>query len=159
MNNGVIREHDTYDGEIIKQADVALLAYPLNLMTNRGDILRNIAYYDDKVPLKRTPAMTNSIYSVIYARLGCADTAITYFFDSYLPNLNPPFRVMAEFNGGTNPYFLTGTAGTLQALLFGFAGLDWTDDGIKQVYKPCLPKQWKALTITRNGKKMQINNK
>lgn len=158
MENGVIREHDTYNGEITKQADVALLAYPLNLLTRRDDILRNISYYADKVPLKRTPAMTKSIYSVIYARLGCTDTATTYFFDSYLPNLNPPFRVMAEFNGGTNPYFLTGTAGTLQSLLFGFAGLDWTDAGLKQAYKPNLPKQWKSLTITRDGKELKIDN-
>ena len=71
--------------------------------------------------------------------------------DSYLPNLNPPFRVVAEFNGGTNPYFITGAGGTLQALLFGFAGLDITDKGLKQAYRPVLPKEWKSLTIRRQG--------
>mgnify|MGYP002130451069 CR=1 FL=1 len=33
-------------------------------------------------------------------------------------------RVLAETAGGTNPYFATGAGGSLQALLFGFGGLD-----------------------------------
>lgn len=32
MNNGVTREHATYNGENIKQADVNLLAFPLNIV-------------------------------------------------------------------------------------------------------------------------------
>ena len=55
------------------------------------------------------------------------ERAFYYFEDSYLPNLNPPFRVVAEFDGGTNPYFITGAGGTLQTILFGFGGLDITD--------------------------------
>ena len=95
--------------------------------------------------------MTKSIYATLYARLGDADKALFWWRDSYLPNLNPPFRVVAEFNGGTNPYFITGAGGTLQALLFGFAGLDITDKGLKQAYRPVLPKEWKSLTIRRQG--------
>lgn len=153
MPDGVIRLHDTYAGEITKQADVALLAYPLGLLTDTAEVRRNMEYYIDKVPRKRTPAMSKSIYSILYCRLHDADKALYYFRDSYLPNLNPPFRVIAEFDGGTNPYFLTGAGGTLQSLLFGFAGLQITDKGLKQTGKPVLPPTWKSLTIkTENGK-------
>jgi len=36
-------------------------------------------------------------------------------------------------------------------VLFGFAGLHFTDDGIVQM-QPCLPAEWTSLTITGFGK-------
>ncbi|MBR1807944.1 MAG: glycoside hydrolase family 65 protein [Paludibacteraceae bacterium] len=160
MDDGLIAEHATYKGDVTKQADVALLAYPLHILTDKSEIRRNVEYYIQKVPEKRTPAMSKSIYAVLYSRLGEAEKALCYWRDSYLPNLNPPFRVIAEFNGGTNPYFLTGAGGTLQALLFGFAGLDITDKGLKLAYRPVIPSEWKSLTIKRAGEKdLVISNK
>lgn len=153
LENGIIASHDAYHGELTKQASVLLLAYPLHAIADKETLRRNLDYYIDKVPDKRTPAMTKSIYATLYARLGDADKALFFWRDSYLPNLNPPFRVVAEFNGGTNPYFITGAAGTLQTLLFGFAGLDITDKGLKQTYKPVLPPEWTSLTIRRKGHK------
>lgn len=151
LGDGIIAVNETYDGEVTKQADVILLAYPLKLMTDKNQILKNIEYYEEKVPDKRTPAMSKSIYAVIYSRMGDADKALYFWRDSYLPNLDPPFRVIAEFNGGTNPYFITGAGGSLQSLLFGFAGLEITDKGVKQTYKPILPAEWTKLTIRRSG--------
>jgi protein-glucosylgalactosylhydroxylysine glucosidase len=52
--------------------------------------------------------MTQGIFALLYARLGNADKAYHWFKDAYIPNLNPPFRVIAETKGGTNPYFATG---------------------------------------------------
>jgi hypothetical protein len=52
---------------------------------------------------------------LLYARLGNAEKAYHWFKDAYIPNLNPPFRVIAETKGGTNPYFATGAGGILQA--------------------------------------------
>lgn len=153
LPDGIIAEHDTYHGEVTKQADVVLLAYPLHELTDKHKIEQTLAYYIPTVPEKKTPAMSKSIYATLYARLGQTDKAIFWWRDSYLPNLNPPFRVVAEFNGGTNPYFITGAGGTLQALLFGFAGLDITDKGLKQAYKPTLPTEWTSLTIRRKGQK------
>ena len=74
----------------------------------------------------------------------------SFFQDGYIPNLNPPFRVIAETKGGTNPYFATGAGGLLQSVLMGFGGLDITSKGIMQV-KSTLPKHWKSLTITGVG--------
>ena len=82
--------------------------------------------------------------------LGNAEKAYHWFKEAYVPNLNPPFRVIAETKGGTNPYFATGAGGIIQSLLMGFGGLDITPNGIVQL-KSSLPKQWKSLTITGVG--------
>jgi hypothetical protein len=68
--------------------------------------------------------MTQGIFALLYARLGNGDKAWHWFRDAYLPNLNPPFRVIAETKGGTNPYFATGAGGILQGVLMGFGGLE-----------------------------------
>ena len=148
--NGVTREHATYNGEGIKQADVNLLAYPLKLITDPVQIKKDLVYYQSRVPNQGTPAMTQAVFALLYARLGQGDTAYHFFKDAYIPNLNPPFRVIAETKGGTNPYFATGAGGILQALLMGFGGLDITSSGIVQIPSK-LPSGWKKLTITGVG--------
>ena len=152
MQNGVTSEYVGYDGEPIKQADVNLLAYPLKLITDKDQVMRDLEYYSAKVPQKSTPAMTQSMFSVICSRLGDIDKAYEWFIDSYRPNQLPPFGVLAECKGGKNPYFATGAGGTLQAVIMGFGGLDFNPDGgIVQVKSHGLPKHWKKLTITGVG--------
>ncbi|MBL0335749.1 MAG: glycoside hydrolase family 65 protein [Chitinophagaceae bacterium] len=150
MQNGVTQEHATYHGEGIKQADVNLLAYPLHEITDTAQIRKDLDFYATKVPNEGTPAMTQAIFTLLYARLGDKDKAYHWFKDAYLPNLNPPFRVVAETKGGTNPYFATGAGGILQSVLMGFGGLEITPQGIIQL-KSSLPAAWKSLTITGVG--------
>ncbi|MBV9987951.1 MAG: glycoside hydrolase family 65 protein [Chitinophagaceae bacterium] len=150
MENGVTREHDAYKGEGIKQADVNLLAYPLKEVSDPAQIRKDLEYYETRVPNEGTPAMTQAIFTLLYARLGDGDKAYHFFKDAYVPNLNPPLRVIAETKGGTNPYFATGAGGIVQSVLMGFGGLEITPRGIVQV-KSALPRQWKSLTITGVG--------
>jgi protein-glucosylgalactosylhydroxylysine glucosidase len=151
MDNGVTSEHDSYKGEGIKQADVNLLAYPLKQITDAAQIKKDLDFYSTKIPNEGTPAMTQAIFALLYARLGDAQKADYWFKDAYRPNLNPPFRVIAETKGGTNPYFATGAGGVVQAILMGFGGLDITASGLQQI-KSVLPSGWKSLTITGVGK-------
>jgi trehalose/maltose hydrolase-like predicted phosphorylase len=148
--DGVTREHGTYHGERIKQADVNLLAYPLKIVTESVAVRRDLAYYENRVPHEGTPAMTQAIFALLYARLGDGAKADHFFRDSYLPNLNPPFRVIAETKGGTNPYFATGAGGALQTVLMGFGGLEITPNGITQL-PSALPPNWRRLTLTGVG--------
>ena len=69
---------------------------------------------------------------------------------TYAPNQNPPFKVLAETKGGTNPYFSTGAGGLIQSVLNGFGGIDITENGLMQV-KSALPSKWRSLTITGAG--------
>lgn len=155
MENGVTREHATYNGEGIKQADVNLLAYPLKEVSDPKQIRKDLEYYETRVPNEGTPAMTQAIFTLLHARLGEGDKAYHYFQDGYVPNLNPPFRVIAETKGGTNPYFSTGAGGLIQSVLMGFGGLEITPNGITQV-KSALPAHWKSLKITGVGPEKKI---
>jgi len=148
--DGVTQEYAGYDGIKIKQADVNLLAYPLKEITNPAQIKKDLEYYVPRIG-EGSPAMTQAIFTILYARLQEPDKAWTTFEKSYIPNKLPPFGVMAETAGGTNPYFATGAGGYLQSLLFGFGGLDITPKGLVQL-KTSLPKQWKSLTLTGIGK-------
>ena len=150
LDNGVTSEHKAYKGEGIKQADVNLLSYPLKEITDPKQVRKDLEYYETRVPNEGTPAMTQAIFTLLYARLGDGEKAWHFFQDAYLPNLNPPFRVIAETKGGTNPYFATGAGGIVQSLLMGFGGLEITPKGIVQI-KSALPKHWKSLTITGVG--------
>jgi trehalose/maltose hydrolase-like predicted phosphorylase len=148
--DGTTKEHATYNGEGIKQADVNLLSYPLKEVTDPKRMRQDLDYYSKRVPDEGTPAMTQGVFALLYARLGDADKARFWLDDAYLPNLLPPFRVIAETKGGTNPYFATGAGGILQAVIMGFGGIEITPTGITQI-KSTLPKGWKKLTITGVG--------
>jgi len=157
MPDGTTSEHATYKGEGIKQADVNLLAYPLKEVTDPKQVKKDLDYYSVRVPDEGTPAMTQAIFALLYARIGDSEKAYHFFKDSYVPNLLPPFNVIAETKGGTNPYFATGAGGILQAVLNGFGGLEITPAGITQI-KSSLPKEWKSLTLKGigSGKKTYV---
>jgi protein-glucosylgalactosylhydroxylysine glucosidase len=148
FEDGVTREHATYNGQSIKQVDVNLLAYPLHEVTDAAAIKKDLEYYEPKVG--HGPAMTHAIFSILYARLGDGEKAFQVFKNGYKPNQLPPFGVLAEQAGGSNPYFATGAGGLIQAMLNGFGGLEITAKGIVQV-KSKLPAHWKSLTLTGIG--------
>lgn len=150
MDDGTMMEHSRYQGEMIKQADVNLLAYPLGIVTEPEAIKRDLAYYEEKIDKVNGPAMGSAILSVLHARLGDAEEAYRLFKKSYIPNRRPPFGVLSESPASNNPYFATGAGGMLQAVLYGFGGLELTDNGVEQ-RTPVLPKAWKSLTIKGVG--------
>lgn len=150
LPNGVTSEYAGYNGIKIKQADVNLLAYPLKEISDPAQIKKDLEYYESRIG-EGSPAMTHAIFAVLYARLSEPAKAFDAFEKAYIPNKLPPFGVMAETAGGTNPYFATGAGGYLQSVLFGFGGLDITPNGIVQL-KTTLPKQWKSLTLTGIGR-------
>jgi protein-glucosylgalactosylhydroxylysine glucosidase len=148
--DGTTRENATYDGVDIKQADVNLLAFPLEIVNERSQVEKDLKFYEPRMSANG-PAMGNSVLSTLYSKLGNPEKAFDLFNKSYKANQVPPFGVLAETAGGTNPYFATGAGGMLQAAVFGFGGLRITDQGIIQE-KTTLPKQWKSLRITGTGR-------
>lgn len=147
--DGTSMEHSAYDGDRIKQADVNLLTYPLDIVSDKNTVLKDLKYYEPKLA-EEGPAMGKSIFAVIYARLGDAKNSYRLFKESYEPNKRPPFGALSETTTADLPYFATGAGGMLQVVLFGFGGLHITENGIEQM-NPILPKQWKSLTIKGVG--------
>lgn len=149
FEDGVIREHATYEGEEIKQADVNLLSYPLEFVSSREQIQRDLEYYTPRLS-PTGPAMGAAILSILNNRLGRIKTAEEVFLNSYRLNEVPPFGVLAETAGGTNPYFATGAGGMLQAVISGFGGLVIRDEGLIQL-ESSIPESWGKLIISGAG--------
>ncbi len=149
FKDGTTLEHSKYAGDRIKQADVNLLSYPLNIVNDREIILKDLKYYEPKLAAEG-PAMGKSVFAVLYARLGDADNAYRLFKESYEPNEHSPFGALSETATANNSYFATGAGGMLQTVLFGFGGLHITDKGVIQE-NPCLPKPWKKLVLKGIG--------
>lgn len=149
FEDGTTRENATYDGVPIKQADVNLLAYPLTIVSDRAQVEKDLRYYEARMS-PEGPAMGVSVLATLHARLNNPEKAYELFKKSYVPNKVPPFGVLAETAGGTNPYFATGAGGMLQSVIFGFGGLDISPKGITQM-KVKLPSAWKSLRLKGIG--------
>lgn len=137
-------EFDGYDGRVTKQADVELLAYPLEYVTDLEQIARDLDYYATVID-PHGPAMSFSVYSIVSAQLGRADDAYRYLKRSYEPNTRPPFQSFSETPTNNEFLFCTGIGGALQALLFGFTGLRLQRGYF--VLSPLLPDHWPALRL------------
>jgi protein-glucosylgalactosylhydroxylysine glucosidase len=61
--------------------------------------------------------------------------------------LKPPFNVRTETADNNTGYFLTGSAGYLQSLIYGFSGLRIREQGLIAAYAPVLPPLWSSLTL------------
>lgn len=146
---GVTMEYTGYDGRLIKQTDVNMLAYPLGVITDEEQILRDIEYYFDRID-PNGPAMSNAIIAVLHARLGDPETAFKVFKKSYTDKLRPPFGVLSENADNSRVSFATGLGGILQSVIFGFAGIEVTEHGIIQL-PTSIPAHWKSLTVTGAG--------
>jgi trehalose/maltose hydrolase-like predicted phosphorylase len=149
FEDGTTKENATYDGVMIKQADVNLLSFPLDIISDKAQIEKDLNYYEPRMS-PEGPAMGSSVLALLYARMGNTAKASEWFARSYKPNEVPPFGVLAETAGGNNPYFATGAGGFLQAVMFGFGGLQVNDNGITQL-KTKLPPGWKGLEIKGAG--------
>lgn len=146
---GITLEHEGYEGKKIKQADVNLLGYPLGVITDEAQLRRDLEYYE-RVMDPKGPAMSFAVLAIQHARLGEGDKAYELFVRSFRPNQLPPFGVVSEGAGGTNPYFTTGAGGFLQAVINGFCGLELTAGGVTQL-PSSLPAHWKSVTVKGVG--------
>jgi len=146
---GVTLEYDGYNGQKTKQADVNLLGYPLGIVTDPDQLRRDLSYYESKID-PYGPAMSFAVLAIQHARLGEGNKAYELFTRSFKPNQLPPFGVVSEGAGGTNPYFTTGAGGFLQAVINGFCGLELTDEGVVQL-PSALPDKWKKVTVKGVG--------
>ena len=145
--DGTTKENRTYAGNLIKQADVNLLAHPIELIRSEEQIKRDLAYYEPRMS-PDGPAMGVATLATIHAKLNNAEHAFNLFLKSYQPNALPPFGVLGECadGKGVSPYFTTGAGGSLQTLLFGFGGIRITDSGVIREERS-LPNALNALNI------------
>jgi protein-glucosylgalactosylhydroxylysine glucosidase len=86
--------------------------------------------------------------SIAAAMIGSDADAAAWFATNFTGgSLKPPFNVRTETASNNAGYFITGSGGYLQSLLYGFSGLRIREDGLVVAYAPVLPQQWKSLTL------------
>ncbi len=152
----------TYDGDKVKsykQAAAVLSIYPLQNPEAEKNAKVMMSRFSDKV-IKNGPAMTDSIHSIIYARMGQSEEAYKAWHRSWKDFADHPLMLFSEKRNSERTYFTTGAGGCLQAVLFGFAGLRIDTEipaGFKKIAdlksgyvlsaKPNLPKAWKSMRI------------
>ncbi|MGQ9698197.1 MAG: hypothetical protein ACUVRO_09415 [Armatimonadota bacterium] len=139
-------EHDGFNPgrRKIKQADAQLLIFPLREPMSREVMANTLDYYAG-ISSPIGPAMTASIHTVAACRLRRAEQALRFFRDSYRDFVRPYFDYFSEKRTTDNYCFLTGCAGTVMAVLYGFAGLDFDEKGLHA--NPLLPPGWKGLEV------------
>ena len=156
QKDSITLDYAGYDGRLTKQADPNLLAYPLGLITDTERIRNDLEYYSSRIDMKDGPAMTWGIFAVQYARLGDTEKAYEYFRRSYESNLRPPFGTLAETPVSGNPYFVTGAGALLQAVLYGFGGLEIGPEGIHRLNTQ-IPKEWRRISIKTPSRIIQMD--
>lgn len=132
-----------------KQADVLLLVHPGELKLPQDELGKMYDYYAPRV-IANGPAMTDAIHAIAAARLGRGDEALKRFRLSYQPFVRPPYHVFSEKRSRDNLCFLTGAAGVVEAVIYGFGGLRLESDSQqpgKPVLQPHLPPGWTGLRI------------
>jgi trehalose/maltose hydrolase-like predicted phosphorylase len=152
----------TYDHDALrgyKQAAAVLSIWPLQYPPAEAQAKRMMERYAGKTS-KNGPAMSDSVHALIWARLGDREAAYDAWHASWKPFVKPPFLLFSEKRNSSRTYFTTGAAGSLNAVLYGFAGLRIDDkkapnaqwsmtlkNGKVLSIAPNLPREWKKLTL------------
>jgi trehalose/maltose hydrolase-like predicted phosphorylase len=134
-------------------SDLTFLAFPsLDLQMDRT--VRRNDYRNDVAPLQNKPAealtsMGLAPLTIAAAALGDSADVAHWLADNIGSDMmKPPFNVRTETPGNNTGYFLTGSAGYVQSLVYGLTGLRVESSGLVQAYQPVLPSKWKSLTLT-----------
>ena len=103
------------------------------------------------------PSMSESIHATIAARLKRKD-AYTRWRKSW-ETYTDDAMMFHERKNKQDAYFMTGAAGCLQTIIYGFAGLHIEREGVaaeaskslgngyQMAFRPNLPPEWKSVTL------------
>jgi hypothetical protein len=98
--------------------------------------------------------------SIAADTIGSAADAAAWFNSNFTGGtLKPPFNVRTETAGNNTGYFLTGSGGYVQNLIYGFTGLRIREQGLIEAYAPVLPPSWNSLTLRNlrfRGQRMDV---
>src|SRR5215469_6885849 len=149
--------HLAFDPSVVHEVEdfgggpLALLFLPSLDLEMSGQLRRNDYEYGIRPnAAERVGAAPMGIAprSIAAASVGSeTDTAAWFATNFSGGTLKPPFNVRTETASNNVGYFLTGSGGYLQSLLYGFSGLRIRDKGLVEAYAPVLPARWKSLTL------------
>jgi trehalose/maltose hydrolase-like predicted phosphorylase len=139
---------------------VNLLSYPLQIEMSKNAKRNNLLHAVKSLGESGAGAMMGTNFVPIIA----AELGMDSLFNAIIKNtlygyLRPPFNVLAETHTNNSINFITGAGSFLQQVIFGYAGLRITEEGLVEKYEPMLPENVKSLTLknfTVGGEKFDI---
>lgn len=146
-----INYNPQYEGYVpgtqIKQADVVLLAYPLQYDLDISTKRNNLEIYAN-VTRDNGPAMTWSMHALGHLDIGEVPSE-ALFNRTFVPYIRQPFYTWNEYvhgieDGAEN--FITGAGGFLQLIMYGYAGIRIRSDALV-INGPQLPPQTNRLKL------------
>jgi hypothetical protein len=168
--DGLFASYDQDPMKGYQQTSALLALYPLEEPLPRAEAESLFDRYKG-LTSDNGPAMSHSIHATIAARLGRTEQAYQFWRRSWIPYLSPMGQ-FSERARSRETYFLTGAAGCLQAVLYGFAGIRVVEQepsespaalplptGAWLEIRPNLPPPWTALTlrgISAGGKRYDV---
>ncbi|HEY8010211.1 MAG TPA: glycosyl hydrolase family 65 protein [Rudaea sp.] len=144
-------------------SDLTFLAFPSLDASMSAQVRRNDFAFavDPREASERIPStMGAAPIGIAAAALGdVAETTRWVLRNAADDMFKGPFNVRPETSDNNTGYFLTGSGGFLQSLIFGLSGLRLEERGLVEAYAPVLPPEWKSLTlqnVTFRGKRFDI---
>lgn len=133
----VLGRERTQRSKVIKQADVVALLALLPERFQRRVIEDNFSYYQSRCG--HGSSLSHAMHGVVAARLGKTQAALKHFRETAAIDLGTNLTPSA---GGIR---IAAQGGLWQLAILGFAGLSFTDDGLR--LQPALPAQWRVMTF------------
>lgn len=159
LANGIPATYDNDHLRSYQQTSALLALFPLEGNFSRAMQNRMFDLYKNKI-IPIGPAMSDSIHATIAARLNRPEEAYAFWKASWKPFLREPNALFSERKNTNETYFLTGAAGCLQTVIYGFLGIRLekgkgeTDplskvlaNGYRISIEPCLPASWESITF------------
>ncbi|RYG26984.1 glycoside hydrolase family 65 protein [bacterium] len=152
----------TYDNDPVKgykQAAAVLACYPLQYPPAEAQTRTMLERFAPKTN-PNGPAMTDSIHGLLWARIGEPQKGYEEWRKGWYDFTRHPLMMFSEKRRSARTYFATGAGGSLQTVLYGFAGLRLDYNKAKDAawsrplaggkmlsVKPSLPPNWKRVRL------------
>jgi trehalose/maltose hydrolase-like predicted phosphorylase len=151
--DGVPQTFDNDHMRTYQQAAALLSLFPLEWPFDARTQKAMFKRYNDKAT-ENGPAMSDAVHAVIAARLGLPEEAYRLWRRAWQPFLDDRMQ-FRERRSSQEGYFVTGAAGCIESVLYGFAGIKVVrgpgaiplKNGYSLSIRPRLPPAWKSLTI------------
>ncbi|MEO0686254.1 MAG: glycosyl hydrolase family 65 protein, partial [Cyanobacteria bacterium J06649_11] len=135
---GILGVEETQAKQILKQPDVLMLFYMMRDSFDLETVAANWDYYTPRTDHVYGSSLGPAINAIIACDLNQPEEAYTHFMRAALVDLD---NVRSNANQGIHA---ASAGGVWQAIVFGFAGIRISEDGIITAH-PNLPSHWKGL--------------
>ena len=120
-----------YRDQLVKQADVTLLAYPWGFRASAAVERADLNFYVPRTD-PGGPSMDDAVSSIESAQLSPASCqAYVYTERSEQPFIRDVFHQFSETRTGGAFTFMTGIGGFLQEFLYGYSGMRWQPGALR----------------------------